>query len=70
MPKPYPAAFRRQTLALLVEGRTVCDVVASLGCQRWANMDPVSVTENGPPRSGYSVFVAGGVRPRSRSLSR
>ena len=39
-------------------------------CQRWANMDPVSVTENGPPRSGYSVFVAGGVRPRSRSLSR
>ena len=31
MPKPYPAAFRRQAPALLDEGRTVRDVAASLG---------------------------------------
>lgn len=31
MPKPYPAAFRRQALALLDDGRTVRDVAASLG---------------------------------------
>ena len=31
MPKPYPAAFRRQALALLDGGRTVRDVAASLG---------------------------------------
>ena len=31
MPKPYPAAFRRQALALLDDGRTVGDVAASLG---------------------------------------
>jgi len=30
MPKPDPAAFRRQALALLDEGRTVRDVAASL----------------------------------------
>jgi 1-deoxy-D-xylulose 5-phosphate reductoisomerase len=30
MPKPYPAAYRRQALALLDEGRTVRDVAASL----------------------------------------
>ncbi len=31
MPKPCPAAFRRQALALLDGGRTVRDVAASLG---------------------------------------
>lgn len=31
MPKPYPAAFRRQAFALLDEGRTVRDAAASLG---------------------------------------
>ena len=31
MPMPYPAAFRRQALTLLDEGRTVRDVAASLG---------------------------------------
>ena len=31
MPKPYPAAYRRQALALLDEGRTVRDVAVSLG---------------------------------------
>ena len=31
MPKPHPAAFRRQALALLDDGRTVRDVAASLG---------------------------------------
>ena len=31
MPKPYPAASRRQALALLDDGRTVHDVAASLG---------------------------------------
>ena len=31
MPKPYPAAFRRQALALIDDGRTVRDVAASLG---------------------------------------
>lgn len=31
MPKPYSAAFCRQALALLDEGRTVRDVAASLG---------------------------------------
>lgn len=31
MPKPYPAEFRRQALALVASGRTVVDVAASLG---------------------------------------
>lgn len=31
MPKPYPAAFRRQALALHDDGRTMRDVAASLG---------------------------------------
>ena len=31
MPKPYPAAYLRQALAQLDEGRTVRDVAARLG---------------------------------------
>lgn len=31
MPRPYPAEFRRQALALVASGRTVVDVAASLG---------------------------------------
>jgi transposase-like protein len=46
VPKPYPAEFRRQALALVASGRTVVDVAASLGITqsclyRWKQQDLV-----------------------------
>ena len=46
MPRPYPAEFRRQALALVASGRTVVDVAASLGITqsclyRWKQQDLV-----------------------------
>jgi transposase-like protein len=45
-PKPYPAEFRRQALALVASGRTVVELAASLGIAqsclyRWKHQDLV-----------------------------
>lgn len=48
MPQKHPAAFRRQSLTLLDDGRTVCDATASLGIaksclHRWKRQERIEL---------------------------